>query len=61
MKVRSILIECDIENCASVFRAQFVTAAEMAKHNNAAKREGWRQIRYGFNMIQVCPNHPRVL
>ena len=61
MMVKSIQIECDMPECVTVFRAHFVTTAEMARYESAAKREGWRRIRIGNEMADVCPGHPEVI
>lgn len=61
MKVAILEISCDIPDCTIRFRAQFVSTAESMRHESHAKREGWRQVRAGMQMIWVCPGHPEVI
>lgn len=61
MKVSTVQIQCDMPECVSEFRAVFVNLNEMNRHVNAAKREGWRKVRIGLEMVEVCPEHPEVI
>ena len=61
MQIKIILIECDMPACKSYIRSQFVTTAERIRYENAAKRDGWREVRVGFEMAIVCPGHPEVI
>lgn len=61
MKVNYLLIECDMPFCDTGFKAQFVEPIEKVRLEKVAKREGWREVRIGKQMAQVCPGHPEVI
>lgn len=61
MKVTILEISCDVPDCAIKFRAQFVSTAELMRHESHAKREGWRQVRIGTELVWICPGHPEVI
>jgi hypothetical protein len=47
--------------CARIFNAQFVDQAEYVRLLNMAKRDGWRHVRIGEHMSDVCPYHPEII
>jgi hypothetical protein len=59
---RQILeIQCDFPECEMAFRSLFSTELQMEDLIKSARREGWRSVRQGLRMIDVCPNHPEVI
>lgn len=61
MKVKTLQITCEMPECARIFNAQFVDQAEYVRLLNMAKRDGWRHVRIGEHMSDVCPYHPEII
>jgi hypothetical protein len=61
MKIRTLQITCEIPSCVWAFKAQFVDQNEYVRLLNLAKRDGWRRVRIGEHMSDVCPYHPEII
>lgn len=61
MNIMVLEILCDMPNCLAVFRGQFVTNEEKTRLLSMAKRDGWRTVRIGDQMADVCDFHPEII